>query len=232
MATRQTHPALNESHPLSSDIYPHLFDRFLSSEVFCHWCDGKHKWRRLRCTGPPGSGKTTFAAMAAQRLHDRFPQAPVTTLFIGADVLHNDAAFVEDFLASICRQLDSTGEDDELDACIEEGHGKRAAIRINLIRELLNKRLSSCERAFLVLDGVDACGTALEMLLDAELTRLQQRGLLVLVTSRIPLYQKPEDVTCDVHESERLTLFWECGVCHEFIICYPCKEKTNECEIW
>ena len=232
MATRRTHPALNASHALSSDIYPHLFDFFFSSDEFIHWRDGRHEWRRLHCSGGPGSGKSILSVLAAGRLHDRFPEVPVATLFISTDIRHSEAAFVEDFLATACRQLDSTGEDDELDACIERGHGKRAAVRIHLIREVLYKRLSSHQRAFLVLDGVDGCSAALEMLLDTELASLQQRGLSVLVTSRLPLYEKPEEVTCDVHASERLTLFWECGVCHEFIICYPCKAKTNMCEIW
>src|SRR5215469_12024832 len=220
MAKHRTHPALDELHALSPDIYPRLFDWIFESDEFVHWRDGRHVWRRLQCTAGPGAGKSTFCALAARRLLDRFHQIPIVKLFISADVHHNDAAFVEDFLATICRQL---GKDDELDACIELGHGKRAAVRIHLVRELLHKQLLSRKRAFLVLDGIDGCSTALEMLLNAELTSLQQRGLSVLVTSRLPLYEKPEEVTCDVHESERLTLFWECGVCHEFIICYPCK---------
>src|SRR5262249_49816479 len=167
MATHPTHPALDEFHALSPNIYPCLFDWIFESDEFVHWCDGRHKWRRLHCTGGAGSGKSTFSALAVRRLHDGFPQIPVVKLFISADVHHNDAAFVEDFLATICRQL---GEDDELDACIERGHGKRAAVRIHLVRELLHKRLLSRKRAFLVLDGIDGCSTALEMLLNAELT--------------------------------------------------------------
>jgi len=230
MASRPKHPALDGSHALSSDIYPRLFDWFFSSNEFTHWLGGRQKWRRLHCSGGPGCGKTSFSALLAARLRDRFH--PVATLFISADVQHNDAAFVEEFLVVTCRQLNSTGEDDDLDAAIERGHGQRATVRINLIREVLYKRLSSHRRAFLVLDGVDRCGEALEMLLDAELASLQQRGVSVLVTSRLPVYEKPEEVTCDVHASERLTLFWECGVCHEFVICYPCKENTNRCEVW
>jgi hypothetical protein len=231
MAPRWTHPALDESHALSSDIYPRLFDWFISSEEFVHWLDGQHKWR-LQCSGGPGCGKTTLCALVARWLHERFPTLPIVTIFISEDIHHNDAAFVEDFLESICRQLDLAGEDDELDACIEHGRGKRAAVRIDLIREVLYKRLSRHQRAYLVLDGVDGCSVALEMLLDAELASLQQRGLKLLVSSRFPVYEIPEDVTCDVHASERLTLFWECGVCHEFIVCYACKEKTNKCEMW
>ena len=232
MTTHWTHLALDESHALASDVYPRLFDWFFSSEEFNRWCTGRSTWRRLHCSGGPGCGKTTLSALTAQRLRNRFTDVPVASVFICTDVRYNETAFVEDFLASICRQLEPSDEDAQLDGYIERGHGKRVAIRIDLIREVLHERISSRKRTFLVLDGVDRCGSVLELLLGAELANLQQRGLSVLVTSRLPVYEKPEIVTCDVHPSERLTLFWECDVCHEFIICYPCKEKTDQCEKW
>ena len=51
-----THPALSESHHLSSDIYPALFNWFFASREFNRWSSRESTWQ-LHCIGGPGSGK-------------------------------------------------------------------------------------------------------------------------------------------------------------------------------
>jgi hypothetical protein len=160
---------------------------------------------------------------------DKFP---VASLFIRADVRAGEATFLEDFLASLFHQLGGHSSLDAYQAYQEAcDQSKRVAIRISSIREAVNARLSDLPRAFLLLDDVDRCDGALRLLLDAELASLQKHGLSVMVTSRLPIFEEPEVITCDVHPSEELKIFWECRVCG-FIVCSAGKEEMDSCERW
>lgn len=50
------HPALEESFYVSPDIYEHLYDSFLDSEILDRWYHRKNSWQ-LHCIGGPGAGK-------------------------------------------------------------------------------------------------------------------------------------------------------------------------------
>ncbi|OCL11267.1 hypothetical protein AOQ84DRAFT_374160 [Glonium stellatum] len=239
--TAGLHPALSESHHLSSDIYPPLFHWFFASKVFHRWCEGDNSWQ-LHCIGGPGSGKTTLSALTKTHLLEKFrgTETFVASIFIQEDVISNDLAFLEDFLCSIYSQLTlaSTSVDEitiESYEAYEDARyaGKRAAHRINLIQKATHARLSNLHSAFLVLDGFDRCSPALGLLLERELSALHEQGMSIMLTSRLPVFEKPEDITCDIHEPEELEeilrFFWECTNCNDCIMCFPCREKGSLC---
>jgi hypothetical protein len=179
--------------------------------------------------------QTTLSALTAKRLRDRFraENIPVVALFITKDIHGNRTAFIEDFLAAVYHQLDPAAAAVP-NASLEfsENDEDVRKHRIEQIRQALYSRLSSLQRAFLVLDDVDKLSSALDLQLNDELLSLQERGLAVTVTSRLSL-QEPGYVYCDVCKVRRpLTLFWECQVCQEIICCYSCKEKVDVCEGW
>lgn len=53
------HTAIQESFPITSDIYEQLFDSLLGSELFTEWLQCKDHWQ-LHVVGGPGAGKVSL----------------------------------------------------------------------------------------------------------------------------------------------------------------------------
>ncbi|KAF2186876.1 hypothetical protein K469DRAFT_570948 [Zopfia rhizophila CBS 207.26] len=254
------HPALGVSHSLPSDVFTNLFDWFFESPVFERWCRRKGKWQ-LHCVGGPGAGKTTLSALALKYLKQKCQDdnIPIASIFILQDVLDYENTFIEDFLGTIYSQLgesEALVDDDSDDlykeyekACEEDA---RVSARINLIQEALYSRLSSCPRAYLILDGPDRCSSALHLMLETHLAALQNRGLSIMITSRLPVFDNGEawcdhkyhnrehnegnkgdvddedDDYDDYEVRESLILYLQCKTCED-VMCFPCKEKGEIC---
>ena len=106
------------------------------------------------------------------------------------------------------------------------------------LHEALRSLVKSLDRAFLILDDLDACGPMLSLLLEDQLSWLQQLGVSILVTSRVPHQKNWElaycdvDTHCDVDPNHReLDIYWKCKLCLEddYVICDMCKEQKHAC---
>ncbi|KAH7051071.1 hypothetical protein B0J12DRAFT_661973 [Macrophomina phaseolina] len=236
------HPALSVSHELPFDFCPGTFDWIFDLEEFEHWIDKVHSWQ-LRCVGPPGSGKTTLSALALARLRERFrgQKEAVAAIFLLDDVNYShEGRFCEDLLDSVYCQLSSRQPHPEdlatsFYATYRDAreHGKQNVL--HLLRKALAARLAILERAFLVLDDIDRCYES--SALEAELSRLQELGLKILVTSRVPLNTSVLEYRCDtgVHGKEEwevpcCKVCWWCSKCKYDIICHGCKEAGHVCK--
>lgn len=116
--------------------------------------------------------------------------------------------------------------------------GRKASLRIGLVSQALQWRIAEINaggQAFLILDNVDQCNAALRELLDRELSTLQNIGLKVVTTSRLPRYEAFETAVnrrCDFHAGYFETdLYWHCDKC-ERDICESCKGGEEDCCIW
>jgi hypothetical protein len=142
--------------------------------------------------------------------------------------------FVEDVLGSILQQVDSPDSERIANYRTVCKEGLPAVERMNTLRECLRHYLHS-QHAFLILDGLDYFGAALQYVLRAELVNLQDQGLRIMLTTRLPDYTiAPDNTSCDgCHSEESLKLFWTCMKCkpmgNYFDICYDCKEKKQPC---
>ncbi|KAF2795818.1 hypothetical protein K505DRAFT_239126 [Melanomma pulvis-pyrius CBS 109.77] len=248
------HSALSPSYGISSDIFPGLFDWFFAHHVFDRWCRDR-AWQ-LHCAGGPGSGKTTLAALVAKHLEAGAQERhlAVVSIFIQKDVVAYETSFLEDFLEIVYHKLGDSwacNEEDEedFDEYQRQRYGNlegcRASRRIHLIRKAVYSRLETLAksaRAFLVLDGIDLCSSTLYLLLDMELSVLQEKGLCILLTSRIAVFEQlearcdhsnhgdaPDDDPIEEKDREVLDLFLLCRVC-ESVLCFNCRDAGRICE--
>jgi hypothetical protein len=125
------------------------------------------------------------------------------------DALANETEFLEDFLVAIYNDVfqwqscdnDGTRRDHKQyeEARFKRSEGTRLQLRILLIRNALYKLLRTLKeesRIFLIIDGFECCSASLRLLLDAELYRLLQCRVSVMVTSRIAIYERRKTM-CD-----------------------------------
>lgn len=171
----------------------------------------------------------------------------MASIFIRSDVHFNASFFVEDFLRSIFRQLCASNTEIEMNASYV-AHYKayleartlqhRDVVRINLIRNALDSRIKSLDHKFLVIDDFDRCYPAIDLLLEQEMVRLQELGLKIMITSRIPCLNKtPTMHYCDACPPKPFTyvsVYWQCQTCEgaPFELCEPCKEQGEGCSKW
>ncbi|KAL9086789.1 MAG: hypothetical protein Q9165_006936 [Trypethelium subeluteriae] len=109
--------------------------------------------------------------------------------------------------------------------------GSRAALRIMAIRKALEVRLHDLDGSFVVLDDLDRCSPALDVLLRDQLAMLPRHRLKIMTTSRYPLWDVgeldgesvvPEDMSCDgftcldLSTEGPLSLFWTCASCWDY----------------
>ncbi|KAF6807570.1 hypothetical protein CSOJ01_08085 [Colletotrichum sojae] len=246
----EMHSALTETHELGALIWEPLWLGIFESHEFESWQLEESKWM-LRCVGPPGSGKTTFAALITQRLKQDFPgnKHSVASIFIGKDVPPSDAAFVEEALTSAFRQLFTTAADEatitnyrlHLDA---RRDSRPPSLRIQLLHDAFSSLLSNLDRAFLVVDALDRCDPAIGTVLENELSRLARSAKLkVFLTSRIScLEMVPEVVSCNScaeREHNHLSVYWVCAPCENdpgverrivHVQCQYCRHRKAVCK--
>lgn len=118
--------------------------------------------------------------------------------------------------------------------------GKCTSKRVELIAKALHARISEigdCGRSFLLVDSIDQCSPTLKELLERELSALQEKGLSIMVASRLPIYQKQREIYCDFHEvdydyEDGLRFYLRCMSCEDIVICFSCKDKGNVCPRW
>ncbi|KAI9657705.1 MAG: hypothetical protein M1821_002881 [Bathelium mastoideum] len=108
------------------------------------------------------------------------------------DVLANEADFVEDVLKSIYHQLgrnvdaSSSAYQQYEEAC---QRGSRVTLRIQAIRKALEARLGDMDGSFVIIDDLDHCNQALDVLLREQLAILQRQRLKIMTTSRLPVWE-------------------------------------------
>lgn len=165
-------------------------------------------------------------------------------MFIDDGCIENELAFLEDVLHSIYEQLSPSSSPESLavrakyNAYNDARHkGRRASLRVYLIAQTLRLRVSEISeagRAFLVIDHLDFCSPSLKELIERELSMLQEGGLKILLTSRLPRHEEAEDTWCDSSDHVQnlpLKLYWHCPSCGEDI-CEVCKGDQTFCSEW
>ena len=179
----------------------------------------------------------------------------VISASIYEDVANRELELLEDLLIAMYEKLETSNDDDEeseeayfayLQECKKLG-GCRINQRLQLIRKAVESRLlhlPKSSKAYLILDGYDCCSQSLKLLLEIELAGLQQKGLNVVITSRIATFENiesrcdhlnhggaPNDDPIDLEDREVLELCLECEVCGD-IMCFPCQAAERICGKW
>lgn len=156
-----------------------------------------------------------MAALAARHLENYFrPLGLVATISVRGYESIQEPDLLEDVLVALYTKLgtwdksgpDGTEDDHDADvlACSERPGGTRIQLRLILLRKAVYSRLEALEeitQVFLIVDGIDCCNPSLRLLLDAELRELQRRGVSVMITSRVAVYEYWE-VKCDHRDHE------------------------------
>lgn len=168
----------------------------------------------------------------------------IASIFIRDGPIENELVFFEDFLHSVYRQLNrstlpighaaSAAYEKYTHAC---DSGKRTSIRIEMIEQVLRRKIADIRKvnhAFLVVDNLDQCNSSLKELLRRQLSILNDQGLSILVTSRLPQHERQEDVWCDFHEKGFFPqeFYWQCMICEKCFICEDCKGQEQLCFDW
>lgn len=192
----------------------------------------------------PHIQQTTFAAVVVQELKKRYQgntEVRIASIFLRERVTHEHATFVEDFLACVYSQICSNSEESDTTArtpSIPHAYenachsGEAYATRLDILRSELRTLLKSTEHNFLVLDGFDQLDAASRMLLEHELRESHVHNLSLMVTRRVPLFEKPQErARCDGCVKDPIFLYWECSECPPFEqdFCYECKENGVLC---
>ncbi|KAF2122943.1 heterokaryon incompatibility protein-domain-containing protein [Lophiotrema nucula] len=242
--SRVPHEGFSEHYELTFDIHNGLFEWFFDSEEFRYWSSSEKTWS-LHVFGGPGCGKTTLAALAGERLRKSLQETavPVASIFIDKEVSSKEAIFVEDLLASIHSQLavyiantnhEVVAHSKRYDEACKQG--RSTAVRIRLVRKALIARLSLTDHALLILDGYDRLSEGLQLLFDREMEELFDRemgklrsNLRVLLTRRVPPFQRAPAMACDNCERE-VKLYWECQACKKRWLCNDCKKLESICK--
>jgi hypothetical protein len=173
---------------------------------------------------------------------------PIITLQIHDDVLDHETDIVEDLLEAVYHGLVASrtiqaGNARQLYAeyrherYFKEPEGCRRRKRLDCLRRAVHTMLTDTEslRAYLILDGIDRCGSTLRFMLETELYELQHHGMSILLTSRLAIFETDE-ATCDHHPlppelRPGLRLYLECS-CGEFVVCFLCARAGKVCDYW
>jgi hypothetical protein len=166
----------------------------------------------------------------------------LATIFIGDECIENELAFLEDVSDSIYKQLTPPGS--VVNVATQDMYsqysniqytGQRACLRMTSIAQALMRRVNELAEeghVFLVIDHLDLCSPSLKELLRRDLAVLQDRGLRILVTSRLPRHEPAIEKFCDYHDDDcPIQIYWHCPNC-EGDICEACKGEQSFGERW
>ena len=188
--------------------------------------------------------------MVSRHLEEYFKAEgyPIITLQIHEEVLDHETDIIEDLLEAVYKGLVAsrtiqTGNALQLyteyrrGRDFKEPEGCRRRRRLDCLRRAVHTMLRDTEslRAYLILDGIDRCGSTLRLMLETELYELQNHGMSILLTSRLAVFENDE-ATCDHHPlppemRPGLRLYLEC-TCGEFVVCYRCARAGKVCAYW
>ncbi|KAF2790175.1 hypothetical protein K505DRAFT_377712 [Melanomma pulvis-pyrius CBS 109.77] len=161
---------------------------FLNTEPF-------HRWREkkggiLFCPGIPGAGKTFITSLVIQHLHATFEaDSDVGIAYLYCNYRELDTQRLDDLLLTLLRQL--AGQMRPFPQVVVDAYyqHKKAKSRPSCdeLAEMLRVVISSHERVFIIIDGLDECqvnhGTR-EKLLDTIFTLHATTQVSILATSR------------------------------------------------
>ena len=161
----------------------------------------------------------------------------VASVFVEQDIQDHIVShdeFVAWFLVAIANQL---GDANAGALCPMQS--------IESLRTTVRDRIAQCQRAFVIVDGLDRCGSTLRSRLRRELAELDKQKLGVMITSRIPVsgftetgnYEEPDRYFCDVDHNHAFSnpawnLWLECKSCGKAGMCFSCREKGEVCPEW
>ena len=143
-----------------------------------------------------------------------------------------DQDFVPAVLTSVLRQLDPRSQPQVEDL----QHFGDANASAEELRVAICAVLDGLDRAFLLVDDFNRCDLDLQAALEQEMRHFQDRGMKIMVSSRVPRLENSFIETycdcpdCAVGEQE-VHIFWECDMC-KFIVCYSCKDSGRFCPRW
>lgn len=191
-----------------------------------------------------------MTTLISRHLNDYFraEQYPIITIRIFEDVPNRQTDLIEDFLEAVYQELKACPSlltDNALIPYTEykrmrdpRKEGFRIRERLRLLRKAVYTQLESTDNlhAYLILDGIDRCESTLRFLLESELAELQERGVSILLTSRLAIFEN-DRATCDhssLPEPERnaLSVFLQCRTCGDAVVCLPCVKAGKLCPYW
>jgi hypothetical protein len=167
----------------------------------------------------------------------------LANIFINHRRIEHELTFLEDLLDTIYNQVSPPSCDVDPATNLAYGvykellrTGQRASKRIDSIAQALRLRIADLARkgdAVLVIDHIDQCSPALRELVQQQFNILQDEGLKILVTSRLPRHEPAMIIWCDYHPRDSpLKVFWRCSKCKQKDICITCKKEDTSCQQW
>lgn len=165
----------------------------------------------------------------------------LANIFINHHRIENELAFLEDLLDTIYNQVSPPSCDVDPATNVAYGAykellrtGQRVSKRINSIAQALRLRTAELVRkgdVVLIIDHLDQCSPALRELVQQQFNILQDEGLKILVTSRLPRHEPAIIIWCDYHPQDSpLQVFWRCSKCQQKDICINCKREDTPCQ--
>ena len=181
--------------------------------------------------------------------HPEHQGHPVISLHIDDDVADHQIDIVEDLLNAVYQNLEDHPHFQSNEAygfyntylqwCEKIPEGARRRERLRLLRKAVHAQLEATDgpHTFLVLDGLDRCGSTIRYMLESELAELQERRTRILLTSRFAVFEQTEALCShQCHEDvadNALDLYMQCrNGCGGFAMCFPCKDAQRICDRW
>ncbi|KAK0661200.1 hypothetical protein QBC41DRAFT_368569 [Cercophora samala] len=220
---------------------PWFFDYIFNSLEYDRWVKSVPS-RLLRLVGGPGSGKTSFAALAVKTLrevdqsHHHHQKPPlVLSIFLSplntrdaSAAVHqeqNPAPFTVQFLTEIERQLDAKLR---LNSQLSPPPSPQTQIDATALFNSIRFKLFRFSDVWFVVDDLDCLWSNREEYFEVEerLEQLRGLGVRILITSRTPFHMRVDKAVCDVpleyeheHDEEQgrngLVSWWECDFDHD-----------------
>ncbi len=169
------------------------------------------------------------------RLQQIFNPQDTPVLCLYLDYRESELQTLNRLLGSLLKQLIRLGDPDSLPAELRglyrKAKKRNAKPRLDDIRKILQAKLGTYNRAFIVVDAFDESSHSVRYELLHELRMLQSEKISLLITSRIIEGKLIGDVIdCDMCSGKDIKIYFSCNRCYPKLdLCQNCKGK-NPCK--
>ncbi|KAJ5272795.1 hypothetical protein N7478_007920 [Penicillium angulare] len=158
----------------------------LNSPEFKDWVSGANKL--LRCSGIPGSGKTTIASVVVEHLKAHFKVVRVSVLVIYCNYKEQAEQTVTNLIASLLKQLLQSGDvvPEDLISLYRRHSDRDTRPSLQDISKILKNLINSYEKVFVIADALDESPEVMGVRseLAAELLQFRSSKCNMMITAR------------------------------------------------
>lgn len=158
----------------------------LDSPEFKDWVSGANKL--LRCSGIPGSGKTTIVSVVVEHLKAHFKVGRVGVLVIYCNYKEQAEQTVTNLIASLLKQLLQSGDvvPEDLVLLYHRHSNRDTRPSLQDLSKILKNMISSYDKVYIIADALDesteVMGVRLE--LTSELLQFRSSKCNMMITAR------------------------------------------------